>query len=106
VITGGLLLHRQLDGGLAGSHAFGRQTLSAAAARQAHPHVFHFAVDRFLQQAAVGIGHGDRMVDHFRQYGIERQLGMQQRRGFQEHVQFPQAAAGGLRTRHVVNARQ
>jgi len=31
---------------------------------------------------------------------------MQQRGRFQQHVQLPQAAAGGLGTRHVVNARK
>jgi len=91
-----LLLHRQLNGSLAGGHAFRGKALTAAAPGQPHPHVFHFSVHCLLQQSAVGIRHGNRMINHLRQHGIERQLRMQQRCRFQQHIQLSQAAAGGL----------
>ena len=99
-----LLFERQLDGGLAGHEAFRRKAEAAAAARESY---FQRAggID-FEEQAAVGVGDGDGVIQHRAKNRIDRKLRMKERGGFQQKVQFAQAAAGGLRTGDVLDTRE
>jgi hypothetical protein len=50
----------------------------------------------FQEQAAIRVGDRNGVVEHVPQDGIERQLRMQQRGGFQKQIQLAQTAAAGL----------
>src|SRR6266436_347240 len=103
----GLLFQRELDGGLAGRKAFGRKAKTPAA-----PCEFHSKrADGvgFEKQAAVGIGYGDRVIQHVAQHDVERQLGMQQRSCFEQPLELGQTtatAARRLRAGYVLHARE
>src|SRR5713101_4900250 len=76
-----VLLQRELDGGLAGCEALGRKTKSAAA-----PGEFYFeraAGIGFEEQATIGVGDGDGVIQHVAQHDVEGKLGVQQRGRFQ-----------------------
>jgi len=49
----------------------------------------------FEQQSAIGVGDGNRVIDHGAQRGVERELRVQKRRRLQQEIQFPQAIGRG-----------
>jgi hypothetical protein len=49
---------------------------------------------RLDEQAAIGMRDGDGVVEHGAEHGLERELGVQQRRGFEKQVELAQAAGG------------
>ena len=87
----GLSAQRELNGGLTRRETFGRQTHAAAAPRQTN--FQHSLVVGFQEQAAVRVGDGNGVIQHVPENGVERQLGVQQRGGFQKQIQLAQTAA-------------
>src|SRR5712692_7010297 len=67
---GRLLLQRKLDCSLAGREAFGRKAKTSAAPCEFHSK--RAAGVGFEEQAAVGIGYGDRVIQHVAQHDVER----------------------------------
>ena len=82
----------ELYGGLTGSKAFRWQAQSAAAARQ--PHVQSAFIVGFEQDAAVGVHHGDGVVQHHAEHFVERQLRMEQRGGSEKLIELAETCAG------------
>jgi hypothetical protein len=70
------------------------------------PHLECFVRVGFKQEAAVGVGHRNSVIEHVPKNCVERQLRMQQRRRFQQKIQFAKSAAGRFGTRNVLDARE
>jgi hypothetical protein len=50
------------------------------------------------EQAAIGVGDGDGVIEHGAEHGIERELGVQQRRGFEKQIELAQSAGAFTKT--------
>ena len=83
--------------GLAGRDALRREFFTAAAARQ--PHLERSGDAGLQQKAAIGMGDRDRVIEHGGQHRVQRELRMQQGRGFKQQIQLAQARRRGGRAR-------
>ena len=88
----GLLADGLIDGGLAGVDGRRREIVALVSAGEMNAHdAGGIGLD---QQAAIGVGDGDGVVEHGAEHGIERKLGVQQRGGFKKQVELAQSAGG------------
>ena len=97
-----LLLEGKLNGGLAGREAFRWKAQAAATACQLH---FERAGDvRFEEQAAIGIGDGNGVIQHVTEHYIERKLRVKERGRLEKALELDEAAAGGFGAGDVLDA--
>ncbi len=88
----GLFADGLIDGGLAGVDGRNVEIVALVVAGEMHAH--RAGCVGFDQQAAIGMGDGDGVIEHGAEHGIERELRMQQRSGFKEQVELAQAVGG------------
>lgn len=99
---GRMLPKRKLYGRLARRDALRRKPLTAGAAREAN---FQHAVGvRFEEHPSIGIGDGDGMIEHGTENGVEGKLRVKQGSGFEEQVEFAEAAADGFGAGNVLDS--
>src|ERR1700685_4363735 len=97
-----MLPQRELNGGLARCNTFRWKTQSASAPCKAH--FQRPSSIRLEKHPAVRVRYRNGMIEHRTKHGIERKLRVKKRRGFEQQIEFAQAAAHWLRAGDVLDA--